>query len=154
MLKLVQSISLTSSFAQDLLFLVFPLTVSLTLLSDITPLVVAVSVGVITGLFVLKMFVSNTAHTIEVVETLPPRCSCLGNTSTSLPVTEEDDRTCKSLHSPKAKLSFITLFRGGNLLMTCLSILAVDFPAYPRRFAKTELFGFSLMDTGAGRCGG
>ena len=41
--------------------------------------------------------------------------------------------------------------RGGLLLVTAASILAVDFPAFPRRWAKAETFGVGLMDIGVGQ---
>lgn len=44
----------------------------------------------------------------------------------------------------------VTLLRSQVLCMTCASILAVDFPSFPRRFAKTKLSGISFMDAGVG----
>ncbi|XP_013407978.1 phosphatidylinositol-glycan biosynthesis class W protein isoform X1 [Lingula anatina] len=48
------------------------------------------------------------------------------------------------------RIMFISNFRAYVNIATAVTILAVDFAIFPRRFAKTELYGMGLMDVGVG----
>lgn len=48
------------------------------------------------------------------------------------------------------RIKSISCLRGLTYLITGFCILAVDFVDFPRHLAKTEKYGFSLMDTGVG----
>lgn len=45
---------------------------------------------------------------------------------------------------------YLVMTRSSINLLTAICILAVDFRCFPRTLAKTETFGFGLMDTGVG----
>lgn len=43
------------------------------------------------------------------------------------------------------KLQAVTTWRAHMMLLTCICILAVDFPVFPRSLAKCETFGVSMV---------
>eukprot|EP00523_Entomoneis_sp_CCMP467_P004137 CAMPEP_0168755816 /NCGR_PEP_ID=MMETSP0724-20121128/20272_1 /TAXON_ID=265536 /ORGANISM="Amphiprora sp., Strain CCMP467" /LENGTH=543 /DNA_ID=CAMNT_0008804459 /DNA_START=121 /DNA_END=1751 /DNA_ORIENTATION=- len=49
----------------------------------------------------------------------------------------------------RAPSCYLTHYRSSLLYLTFCAILAVDFPFFPRRLAKTETAGYGLMDLGA-----
>ncbi|XP_006799626.1 phosphatidylinositol-glycan biosynthesis class W protein [Neolamprologus brichardi] len=53
-------------------------------------------------------------------------------------------------HVESNQVPFVTLFRVFVNVKTAISILAVDFSFFPRRYAKTETYGTGVMDFGVG----
>eukprot|EP00066_Takifugu_rubripes_P006168 XP_003970745.2 PREDICTED: phosphatidylinositol-glycan biosynthesis class W protein isoform X1 [Takifugu rubripes] len=53
-------------------------------------------------------------------------------------------------HVKFRQVPFVTLSRVFVNVITAISILAVDFPVFPRRYAKTETYGTGVMDFGVG----
>lgn len=53
---------------------------------------------------------------------------------------------CSQFALSKRKL-FLSEYRALMMIGTCVAILAVDFTIFPRRLAKTEVFGYSLVRT-------
>ncbi|GMR35413.1 hypothetical protein PMAYCL1PPCAC_05608, partial [Pristionchus mayeri] len=54
----------------------------------------------------------------------------------------------KIIEEHHAPTTFLTYFRSAIFILVAIAVLGVDFAIFPRRFAKTETVGHSLMDVG------
>ncbi|GAA5847790.1 hypothetical protein JCM9279_006635 [Rhodotorula babjevae] len=117
--------------------LVLPLVLSLTLLSA-HPYLVNFALTLVASLW------SRLPERESLTPPLSPTFSKKG------PDRDDDDkRRWPAAPQPFAR-PFVTSYRAIMMVMTVLCILAVDFPAFPREFAKAESWGTSLMDLGVG----
>uniref|UniRef100_A0A1I8EQN4 Phosphatidylinositol-glycan biosynthesis class W protein n=1 Tax=Wuchereria bancrofti TaxID=6293 RepID=A0A1I8EQN4_WUCBA len=115
------------TFVLDLLLIVFPVVLTLTLFSDhILLLLLAQTITLLTFVVVLicdQCFMKRRKRTY---------CDLFHQIN--------DDH-----YSPT---KFVTYMRLYGFLATAGAILSVDFDVFPRRFAKTSIFGRSVMDLG------
>ncbi|KAI0535786.1 GWT1-domain-containing protein [Xylaria digitata] len=122
------------SFLVDLFLNVLGLLLSITLYSN-TPLLLC-GLFLVPAIFVYVLPPNPVVARKKKKPKLPPAAQTQNKSSSAL-----------SVLSTKP---FLTVYRGSLLVLTCLAILAVDFRLFPRRFAKVETWGTSLMDLGVG----
>ncbi|XP_066516940.1 phosphatidylinositol-glycan biosynthesis class W protein [Hoplias malabaricus] len=116
-------------FLLDFSMLIIPLVLSCTVLSDILH-------WVIIGLFVVDLFVLFLLYKNK-----------------KSPSHGSIRSLCDSFmhsHVESNLVPFVTAFRVLVNVKTAISILAVDFSVFPRRYAKTETYGTGVMDFGVG----
>jgi phosphatidylinositol glycan class W len=69
--------------------------------------------------------------------------------TTETRTTNDISISAPTIQPKQQRLEYLTLYRSSILYLTFVAILAVDFHVFPRRFAKTEVYGYGLMDVGA-----
>ncbi|KAI1426801.1 GWT1-domain-containing protein [Xylaria sp. FL1777] len=84
------------------------------------------------------------------VYALPPNPAVAKRKKPKLPPAAQPQGKSSGALANLSTKPFLTTYRGSLLVLTCLGILAVDFRIFPRRFAKVETWGTSLMDLGVG----
>uniref|UniRef100_A0A8D0BZG4 Phosphatidylinositol-glycan biosynthesis class W protein n=1 Tax=Salvator merianae TaxID=96440 RepID=A0A8D0BZG4_SALMN len=121
--------SISSHFLLDFIVLIIPPVLSCTVLAPVLPWVM----------------LSITAFCAGLLLIIYNRRTNYAKASLKQILSDFSGTTLKPEHVPS-----ITVFRVFVNVLTSISILAVDFPQYPRRYAKTETYGTGVMDFGVG----
>ncbi|KAL3994889.1 GWT1 family protein [Acanthocheilonema viteae] len=120
-------VSIWITFVLDMLFIVVPVALTLTLFSDYILLLLLAQIIVL--LVFVIVLICDHCFIKRIKRTY---CDLFHHIN--------DDH-----YSPT---KFVTYMRLYGLLATAGAILSVDFDVFPRRFAKTSVFGRSVMDLG------
>ncbi|KAK2828788.1 hypothetical protein Q5P01_019822 [Channa striata] len=116
-------------FLLDFTVLILPLILSCTILSSILHQVI-ISLTFVSACMFCFIYCTNSRPSAQQLKT---------NISAFL-----------QNHVQFNQVPFVTLFRVFVNVKTAISILAVDFSVFPRRYAKTETYGTGVMDFGVG----
>ncbi|XP_037019532.2 phosphatidylinositol-glycan biosynthesis class W protein isoform X2 [Artibeus jamaicensis] len=119
----------SARFFTDFLFLIVPLVTTLTILSSFIYLEHLTVIIFGAGLF-YQIYCRRTCYARMPVQKILEKFLKISLESEYIPA--------------------ISCFRVINSAFTAVAILAVDFPLFPRRFAKAELYGTGAMDFGVG----
>lgn len=108
------------TFAPEFIIYVLPVLSCLTIASDYASYVTI-------GMATIALFIFSSKKTATAVDA-----------ATDADAAKKE--TTETGHKP-----YLTVYRAGTMILTCIAILAVDFQFFPRRFAKVETFGTSLV---------
>lgn len=113
-------------YLADVIFLCVPSLLAMTILNNHLIILTSIMITISLVLLIFILFEASENHFFASLKQAWTR------------IVEEQHRPTK----------FVTYFRSLTMVLVTVAILAVDFPIFPRKYAKTEKFGHSMMDVG------